>query len=45
MLMDDMGWGDIAVNGNMHRETPNIDALASSGVIFTDFYSAAPLCK
>ena len=24
MLMDDMGWGDIGSNGNLHRETPNI---------------------
>ena len=43
--MDDMGWGDIGINGNMHRETPNIDKLAKSGVLFTDFYSAAPLCS
>ena len=39
MLMDDMGWGDLGVNGNLHRETPNIDELARSGVVFTDFYS------
>ena len=43
--MDDMGWGDLGVNGNMHRETPNIDKLALSGALFTDFYSAAPLCS
>ena len=39
MLMDDMGWGDLGVNGNLQRETPNIDELARSGVVFTDFYS------
>jgi len=39
MLMDDMGWGGLGVNGNLQRETPNIDELARSGVVFTDFYS------
>jgi len=39
MLMDDLGWGDLGMNGNLHRETPNIDELARSGVLFTDFYS------
>ena len=41
MLMDDMGWGDLGVNGILprFRETPNIDELARSGVVFTDFYS------
>ena len=27
MLMDDMGWGDLGVNGQIHRETPNIDKV------------------
>jgi len=45
MLMDDMGWGDLGVNGQIHRETPNIDKLAQSGILFTDFYSANPLCS
>ena len=27
MLMDDMGWGDLGVNGQIHRETPNIDQV------------------
>ena len=45
MLMDDMGWGDLGINGNIKRETPNIDKLAKSGALFTDFYSAAPLCS
>ena len=31
MLMDDMGWGDIGVNGQIFRETPNIDKLANQG--------------
>ena len=25
--MDDMGWGDLGVNGQIHRETPNIDKV------------------
>ena len=29
MLMDDMGWGDLGVNGQIHRETPNIDKVST----------------
>ena len=45
MLMDDMGWGDLGFNGNWARETPNIDKMAAEGMIFTDFYTANPLCS
>lgn len=45
MLMDDMGWGDLGVNGEPSRETPNIDWMASHGMLMPDFYSANPLCS
>lgn len=45
MLMDDMGWGDLGVFGNPAKETPNIDNMAAEGMLFTDFYSANPLCS
>ncbi|KAJ8040863.1 N-acetylgalactosamine-6-sulfatase [Holothuria leucospilota] len=45
MLMDDMGWGDLGCYGNQEKETPNIDRLASQGALFTNFYSANPLCS
>ncbi|XP_046920140.2 N-acetylgalactosamine-6-sulfatase [Dermatophagoides farinae] len=45
MLMDDMGWGDLGVNGDPSRETPYLDRLAAEGMQFTDFYAGSPLCS
>uniref|UniRef100_G3TL90 N-acetylgalactosamine-6-sulfatase n=1 Tax=Loxodonta africana TaxID=9785 RepID=G3TL90_LOXAF len=45
MLMDDMGWGDLGVNGEPSRETPNLDRMAAEGMLFPSFYSANPLCS
>nr|XP_058972971.1 N-acetylgalactosamine-6-sulfatase-like [Pocillopora verrucosa] len=45
MLMDDMGWGDLGVLGQPAKETPNLDKMAADGMLFTDFYSANPLCS
>jgi arylsulfatase A len=44
LLADDLGYGDIGCFGAPIR-TPNIDRLASEGVRFTDYYSAAPNCS
>ena len=44
-LVDDMGWRDSGAYGSTYYETPNIDALAAHGVLFTDAYSASPLCS
>lgn len=41
ILTDDQGWGDLSINGNSNIETPNIDALAHSGVTFDRFYVCA----
>uniref|UniRef100_A0A8C5KCG9 N-acetylgalactosamine-6-sulfatase n=1 Tax=Jaculus jaculus TaxID=51337 RepID=A0A8C5KCG9_JACJA len=45
LLMDDMGWGDLGVNGEPSRETPNLDRMAAEGMLFPNFYSANPLCS
>ncbi|XP_076831146.1 N-acetylgalactosamine-6-sulfatase [Brachyhypopomus gauderio] len=45
MLMDDMGWGDLGVFGQPSKETPNLDLMASQGMLFPDFYTANPLCS
>ena len=43
ILADDLGFAEIGCNGSDIYQTPNIDALAKSGVRFSRFYTA-PLC-
>ena len=38
VMADDMGWSDLGSYGG-EIDTPNLDALARSGVMFTDFYA------
>ncbi len=45
ILADDLGWSDLGYTGSTFYETPNIDALAASGMIFTDAYAASPVCS
>ena len=45
VLADDLGYGDIkAFNTNGKINTPNIDQLASEGMIFTDAHSSSSVC-
>ncbi|WP_298262417.1 arylsulfatase [uncultured Lutibacter sp.] len=44
ILADDLGYGELGVYGQEKIQTPNIDALASSGMIFTQHYAGAPVC-
>ena len=44
ILADDLGYGDIGVYGQKKIETPNLDELASNGMIFTQHYAGAPVC-
>ncbi|MEM7454749.1 MAG: arylsulfatase [Planctomycetota bacterium] len=43
ILVDDMGWSNIGCYGGM-VETPNLDALATNGVRFSQFYNGARCC-
>ncbi|MFY7850222.1 MAG: sulfatase-like hydrolase/transferase, partial [Brevundimonas sp.] len=43
IVADDLGYGDIGANGG-RIPTPNIDALARSGVRFTNGYVTAAVC-
>ncbi len=45
IFIDDMGWTDTGYNGSDLYETPNIDALAASGMTFTNAYAAAGNCE
>ena len=40
---DDMGIGDLSCYNNGWSKTPNIDKLASQGIKFNKYYSAAPV--
>lgn len=44
ILADDLGYNDVSYNGATEIKTPNIDRLASEGVIFSNGYVADPLC-
>ncbi|MBT3277830.1 MAG: sulfatase [Phycisphaerales bacterium] len=44
MMVDDLGWFDVGFNGSKYYRTPNIDKLASQGMIFTRAYANAPNC-
>jgi len=44
ILADDLGYGDLGCYGSEKIETPNIDMLAESGMVFTDHYSGSPVC-
>lgn len=41
IMADDLGWTDLGVAGSDFYETPNIDRLASQGMLFTNAYAAA----
>ncbi len=45
IMTDDQGWYDAGFNGNSQIKTPNLDALASAGIIFNRFYSASAVCS
>lgn len=44
IFIDDMGWKDVGYMGSEYYETPNIDHLAKSGMIFTQAYANAANC-
>jgi arylsulfatase A-like enzyme len=45
ILGDDLGWGDLSSYGAPEIQTPNLDALALSGIRFTQGYSASSVCS
>ena len=45
ILADDLGYGDIGVQGTGAIRTPHIDALAAEGVRFTACCSSAAICS
>jgi arylsulfatase A-like enzyme len=45
ILIDDLGWRDLSCYGSTFYETPNLDQLAASGMLFTDAYASSPVCS
>ncbi len=45
ILADDMGYGDVSIlNAGDRIQTPNIDSIGRSGMIFTNAHGASALC-
>jgi arylsulfatase A-like enzyme len=44
IYLDDFGWRDAGFMGSDFYETPNLDRLATEGMVFTDAYSCAANC-
>jgi arylsulfatase A-like enzyme len=45
ILADDLGWADLGCYGSTAISTPNLDRLASDGILFTHAYAASPWCS
>jgi len=46
ILADDLGYGDLrCLNPNSKIATPNVDRLATAGMIFTDAHSSSAVCS
>ena len=44
VLVDDMGYGDLACFGQKKLKTPHLDAMAASGLRFTNHYAGSTVC-
>jgi arylsulfatase A-like enzyme len=45
IVADDLGYGELSIQGSKDIPTPNIDALAKTGVRFTSGYVSGPYCS
>lgn len=45
LLADDLGWGDLSCYGNTKITTANLDRLAASGTLFSQYYASASVCS
>lgn len=44
IMADDLGYGDLGVNGQNKIKTPELDKMASEGMIFTQHYAGSTVC-
>ncbi len=45
ILVDDLGYGDLGCYGASDIRSPAVDALATQGLKFTNFYANCPVCS
>lgn len=45
ILVDDLGYGDLACQGATDMQTPHIDHLSNQGLTFTNFYANSTVCS
>lgn len=45
ILVDDLGYGDLSIQGGSDIHTPNIDELCRNGMYFTNFYANCTVCS
>jgi len=45
ILVDDLGYGDLSINGGKNIYTPHIDRLFEKGMKFTGFYANCTVCS
>lgn len=45
IVVDDLGWYDLASYGSTYYQTPNVDQLAQEGLKYTNAYSACTVCS
>lgn len=45
VMADDMGWGQTGYRNHPVLKTPNLDAMAASGLRFERFYAGGPVCS
>jgi arylsulfatase A-like enzyme len=45
IVADDLGYGELSIQGNPQIPTPNVDSLAKNGVRFTSGYVSGPYCS
>lgn len=44
IVADDLGYGDLGIQGSVQIPTPNIDQIAKDGVLFTNGYASSSVC-
>lgn len=44
-VADDLGWGDLGSYGARAIPTPNLDALAARGAVYTDAHATSAVCS